>query len=61
MLAADLEGFLVHIRENRVTRKDGEQLIGRDELTRLLAAGVVAFNPFTERLEKGGTTEDFYP
>ena len=56
-----LDIFMLFIRINHVTRADGEALIGKEELTKLLAANIVVYNPFNDRLERGGNTEDFYP
>jgi len=57
----DLSGFKHHVANNVVTRRDAEQLLGREEVARLIAAGVVVENPVTERLELVRATEDFYP
>jgi len=57
----DLSGFKYHVATNVVTRRDAEALVGREEVTRLIVAGVVVDNPITGRLELVRETEDFYP
>jgi hypothetical protein len=57
-----VEQFLCRLAAGHLyTRRDAEQLLGRDEVARLIASGEVVDNPFTERLEVARETEDFYP
>lgn len=53
--------FLRYIRENQITRADGEAIMGVVALRWLLAANIVVYNPFNDRLEPGQETQDWYP
>ena len=62
MTISSAAGFLDWVQSGaRVTRREAERMLGRDEVVRLIAEGKLVDNPMTERLEIARGTEDFYP
>jgi hypothetical protein len=61
-MSADHSDFVQWIaRGGSVTRAEAEELLGKADLAELIAAGKVAHNPWTGKIEIAQPTEDFYP